>query len=110
MKIMVIKNYKVKTSLTTSNPPTGVDTLILTGAENSTVVKSLEILIGNENAIVNIFRKDANDSPYGNIKVDMNAYDYIMLWEGFIAIPSGHTLWINASSNQVEAVANVVEL
>lgn len=107
---MIITNYKVKATLTTSNPPTGVDTLVLTGANNSTVIKSLEIISGNEDSIVNVFRKDENNTPYGNIKLDLSAYNYVMLWEGFIVIPNGHSLWFNADSIQVEAVANVVEL
>lgn len=96
--------------LTDTNPPAGADVLILTGAENSTILKSLEIIAGTENAIVNVFRKDTAGTVYGNIKLDLTAYNYIMLWEGFIAIPSGHTLSINADSSQVEAIASVVEL
>ena len=107
---MIVTNYRVKASLTSSNPPVGVDALILTGAENSTVIKSLELISGTESSIAYIFRKDGNGNTYGSIKVDLKANNYVMLWEGFIAIPAGHTVYLNADSNQVEAVASVVEL
>lgn len=107
---MNVTNYKVKASLTNSNPPVGVDTLILTGASNSTIIKSLELISGSEQSIVNVFRKDSSGNVYGTIKVDLTAYNYVMLWEGFIVIPAGHELYVNADSNQVEAIANVVEL
>lgn len=107
---MIIKNYRAKASLTSSNPPTGVDVLILTGSDNSTVIKSLEVIAGTEDAIVNIFRKDEHGIAYGNVKLDLTAHNYVMLWEGFIAIPAGHSLWLNSDSNQVEVVCNVVEL
>lgn len=107
---MQVTNYHVKAAVTSSNPPTGADVLILTGAGNSTVVKSLEVISSSENAIVNVFRKDSDGNVYGNIKLDLMAYNYVMLWEGFIAIPSGHQLFINADSQYVEAIANVVEL
>lgn len=107
---MIVTNYKVKASLTTSNPPAGVDTLILTGSENSTVIKSLELISGTESSIVYVFRKDSDGNTYGSIKVDLKANNYVMLWEGFIAIPFGHTVYLNADSDQVEAVASVVEL
>lgn len=107
---MQVTNYHVKAAVTSSNPPAGTDVLILVGAENSTVVKSLEVISGAENAIANVFRKDSDGNVYGKIKLDLTAYNYVMLWEGFIAIPSGHQLFINADSQYVEAIANVVEL
>ena len=107
---MLVTNYHVKATLTSSNPPSGEDVLILTGSENSTVIKSLEVISGSESSIVNVFRKDSSGNIYGNIKIDLTAYNYVMLWEGFIAIPQGHQLFINADSQYVEAVANIVEL
>ena len=107
---MNVTNYKVKAKLTNSNPPIGIDTLVLTGSENSTVIKSFELISGVEPTIVYVFRKDLDGNIYGNIKVDFKANNYLTLWEGFVVIPYGHTLYINANSNQLEAVANVVEL
>lgn len=107
---MIVTNYRVKASLTNSNPPLGLDTPILTGVENSTVIKSLELISGTESSIAQIIRRDENGNTYGSIKVDLKANNYIMLWEGFIVIPANHTVFLNADSNQVEAVASVVEL
>ena len=64
---MQVTNYHVKASITSSNPPIGTDVLILTGAENTTVVKSLEVISGAENAIANVFRKDSDGNVYGSI-------------------------------------------
>lgn len=101
---MDILNYHVAT---TGNPMQ-----ILTGKTNSTVIKSLEIINGSVDAVVKIYRKDSSPVPvkYGEITINMESYDYLMLWEGFIVIPSGHTLWIESEVLEVEAVANVVEL
>ena len=107
---MQVTNYHVKAAVTSSNPPAGTDVLILAGAENSTVVKSLEVISGAENAIANVFRKDSDGNVYGNIKLNLTPYIYVMLCECFIAIPSGHQLFINADSQYVEAIASVVEL
>lgn len=101
---MEILNYHVST---TGNP-----VQILTGSANSTVVKSLEIINGDSDAVVKIYRKDNSNAPvkYGEITVNLESYNYLMLWEGFIAIPEGHTLWIYSTTTGIEAVANVVEI
>lgn len=107
---ITINGYNVKAQINTAvNPPTGVDVLILTGAALGTTVKSLEIIAGAENSIITIFRKDSNNNVYGAAKVNLEAQDYLMLWEGFIVIPAGHKLYINADSAAVEAIASVAE-
>lgn len=100
---MRITNYHVVTN--------GEPVRILTGDTNSTVIKSLELISGSTQGEVSIYRKDASISPvkYGEIKVNLEENNYIMLWEGFICIPSGHTLWIESNVVGIEAVANVVE-
>lgn len=102
---MKILNYHVST---TGNP-----VKILAGSTNSTVIKSLEIINnGNSDAVVKIYRNDNSTSlvKYGEITVNLESYNYLMLWEGFIAIPEGHTLWIESPTTGIEAVANVVEI
>lgn len=101
---MKILNYHKST---TGNP-----VQILIGSTNSTVIKSLEIINGDSDAVVKIYRKDDSKTPvkYGEITVNLESYNYLMLWEGFIAIPEGHTLWIESSIVGIEAVANVVEI
>lgn len=101
---MNILNYHVKT--------TGQPVNILTGSSNSTVIKSLELINSSTDATVTIYRMDDSQpqNVYGSIVVNLEAYNYVMLWEGFIAIPEGHTLWISSSESGIEAIANVVEL
>lgn len=107
---MQVTNYRAKAELTGSNPPAGKDILVATGTENTTVIKSFEVMAGTESAIVEVFRKDDKGNVYGAIRLNLTAYNYVMLWEGFVALPAGHSLYINADSVQVEAVCNAVEL
>lgn len=106
---MIIKNYAVKGS-TFGTPPTGENVTVLTGATNGTIVKSLELNTGSSASVVNVIRRNNSNVVYSSIKVDLSAYNYVVLWEGFVVIPSGHTLIINADNSQVECVANVIEL
>ncbi len=100
---MNITNHHVKTD-------GGVETLVLTGSGGSTVIKSLELISGSDAAVVDVVRKDADDAEYGRIRVNLTAYNYVMLWEGFVVIPNGHKLYVSSDSHLIEAVANVVEL
>ena len=101
---MNILNYHVTT--------TGQPAQILIGSTNSTVIKSFELINGNSDAVITIYRKDNSPTPnvYGSITVNLEAYNYLMLWEGFIAIPEGHSLWISSETSGIEAIANVVEI
>lgn len=108
---MVIKNYVAKGSIQLVNEePTGIDVAVLTGKLNGTVIKTLEINAGDEGSIVNIIRKDQDNATYSTIKVDIPPYNYVLLWEGFIVIPYNHKLILNADSEKLECIANVIEL
>lgn len=92
--------------------------LLLTGASMGTVMKSLELISGNESCIVHIIRTDGTESSidevasasYATIKVEMKPNDYLVLWEGFFVLPSNHKLYFNATSSSCRAVVNYVEL
>ena len=105
------KNYRTTTSVDTSGSEIimGEKTL-LTGVQNGTVVKTLEIISGNESSILYVTRKDTANTTYATIKVDLKANDYLILWEGFFLIPFGHKLCVSADSNYVSVVSNVVEM
>lgn len=86
---------------------------LLYGATNSTIVKSLEIITGNQSCTLNIIRKKQNSSSweeYANIKIDLKANDYLLLWQGFFVIPYTHGIWIKSNSKKCKVIANVVEL
>lgn len=97
------RNYSVKTTSSQLER-------ILTGSTGSTIVKSLQIINGNQSCTVNVVRKDANNVQYANVRVDLKANDYLLLWEGFFVIPFNHTLNFSSSSAGCTVVANVVEL
>ena len=91
---------------------------LLTGASMGTVMKSLELISGNEACIVHVIRTNGTESSsdevasrsYATIEIEMKANDYLVLWEGFFVLPSNHKLYFNATSNFCRAVVNYVEL
>ena len=94
---------------------------LLTGAGMGTVMKSLELISGNESCIVHVIRTNGTESDnasiediakasYATIKVEMKPNDYLVLWEGFFVLPSNHRLYFNATSSSCRAVVNYVEL
>ena len=91
---------------------------LLTGASMGTVMKSLELVSGNEACIVHVIRTDGTEPSidevasrsYATIEIEMKANDYLVLWEGFFVLPSNHKLYFNATSNFCRAVVNYVEL
>lgn len=93
------------------NGVTAEQVLLLTGASGSTIVKSLQIITGNESCCVEIIRKTSdNATPYATIKLELKANDYLLLWQGFFIIPNNHLLTFKADSNKCTIVANVVEM
>lgn len=105
------KNFRVNTSVNTNgNSVEANEITLLTGVPSGTIVKTLEVISGDESSILNIIRKDAAGMIYANIKVDLKANDYLVLWEGFFVIPQGHKLCVSADSNKVTVVANAVEM
>lgn len=92
--------------------------LLLTGASMGTVMKSLELISGNEACIVHVIRTDGTEPSinevasrsYATIEIEMKANDYLVLWEGFFVLPYNHKLYFNATSNFCRAVVNYVEL
>ena len=91
---------------------------LLTGASMGTVMKSLELISGNEACIVHVIRTDGTEPSidevasrsYATIEIEMKANDYLVLWEGFFVLPYNHKLYFNATSNFCRAVVNYVEL
>lgn len=84
--------------------------LLLTGVSNSTIVKSLELINGDESSTAYIIRKNEEGVIYSNIRVDLKANDYLLLWQGFFVIPQGHTIYFACNSLQTKIISNVVEL
>ena len=94
---------------------------LLTGASMGTVMKSLELISGNEPCIVHVIRTNGTESDntsieavanasYATVEIEMKANDYLVLWEGFFVLPYNHKLYFNATSNFCRAVVNYVEL
>lgn len=105
------RNYRQTTQIDTSGQTiVGVQIPLLTGVSNGTIVKTLEIISGESSSILHIIRKDAAENVYADIKVDLKANDYLVLWEGFFIIPYQHKLIISADSDDINVVANVIEM
>lgn len=104
---LLFKNYSLSVSDITSQ------SLLLNGASNSTIVKSLQIITGDEACTVNIIRKKVVNNTlqeYATIKTDLKANDYLLLWEGFFVIPANHSIYVSCNSTKCKVIANVVEL
>lgn len=99
------KNYSKKL---TSLSQEGI--VLLTGASGGTVVKSLQVINSNQSCTINVIRKDNSGYEYANVRVDLKANDYLILWQGFFVIPKGHLLCFNCSVLDCTIIANVVEL
>ncbi len=90
--------------------------MLLAGKSGGTIVKSLEIITGDESCKVEVIRTDSTstsfsaDAVYADIKLDLKANDYLVLWEGFFVIPQNHRIWIKSTSSKVRVVANVVDM
>jgi hypothetical protein len=113
-----------------SGVPVAVFKPLLTGASKGTIVKSLEIMTGNESSYVEIVRTNGNEgayvpsssgsyptfenalksNEYATIRIDMKANDYLVLWEGFFVVPSGHRLYFRSDSTLCKSVANYVDV
>ena len=95
--------------------------LLLTGASMGTVMKSLELISGNEPCIVHVIRTDGTEpdnasidevasKSYATIEIEMKANDYLVLWEGFFVLPYNHELYFHATADFCRAVVSYVEL
>lgn len=109
------KNYyksvqKLVTDDLISSSSDSNEVLLLTGVSGSTIVKSLQLINSDESCTAYIIRKNENDLIYSSIRVDLKANDYLILWQGFFVIPSGHSIWFSSNSLGCKIVANVVEM
>ena len=86
-----------------------VETALLTGSLNSTVVKSLELISHGLPGTVTLRRCDENGTTYGEVSVDVRANESIFFWDGFVAIPYGHVLYFASDGEGMEAVVSAVE-
>lgn len=105
---LALKNYSGTGSI---NGDTINEVVLLIGASNGTIVKSLQIITGNESCHLKIKRKKNNSNiPYAVIEIELKANDYLLLWQGFFVISNGDILSFQADSNFCTLVANVVEM
>jgi hypothetical protein len=107
---MQVQSYK---TITTGATPI-VPASIATGAANNSVIRSVEICNNSEtNATVVIQRQDAEVSPttYGTMTLVLEAGDYVVLFVGAqIILPADHVLQVGSDQDDVEIIANVIDL
>ncbi len=96
--------------------------MLLSGANLGTIIKSLELISGNESCIAHVIRTNGTEpssnpteaqiaqASYATIEIEMKANDYLILWEGFFALPQNHRLYFNATSTLCRAVVNYVAM
>ena len=81
---------------------------VLSGKQNGTIIKSLQLINGDQSCTVNVVRKNAG-GQYDNVRVDLKANDYLILWQGFFVIPYNHVLSFKSTS-KCTIVVNAVDL
>lgn len=108
---MNLKSYNTQSTVTDDVPDS---VLLLTGAFNGTIVRSLEITNPtDEQVVVSISRQDAEIIPgtYGAFTLTLEPSDYVLLWVGCqVVVPFGHTLLVSAAVAGIRFVANTVEV
>ena len=85
-------------------------TQILIGSSQGTIVKSLQVINGDQSCTLHVIRKDEGANTYADVRIDLKANDYLILWQGFFIIPYNHTLNFSCTSLNCTMIANVVEL
>ena len=107
---MQVQSYK---TITTGATPI-VPAAIATGADNNSVIRSVEICNNSgTDATVVIQRQDAEVSPtvYGTVTLVLDAGDYVTMFVGAqVILPAGHELQVGSDQDDVEIIANVIDL
>lgn len=103
--------YKATGSVTiVGTTVTPNDVLVMTGAVNGSLIKSLELVNTDAyDAVVHIKRRDGSDVVYQDIKVDILPFKTVMLWDDFNVLNSGHDLILTSDSNDIDIVVTCFE-
>lgn len=107
---MAVHSYHL---ITTGATPI-VPAAIATGAANNSVIRSVEICNNSgEAATVVLQRQDAELIPntYGTMTMVLEAGDYVTVFVGAqVILPVSHELQVGSDQNDVEIIANVIDL
>ena len=100
-------------TITTGATPVSPAVLV-TGGTNKSVIRSLEICNNSdEAAIVVVRRQDAEVEPniYGKMTMTLEAGDYVCVFvDSQVILPAGHELQVGSDQDDVEIIANVIDL
>lgn len=107
---MTVHSYNV---ITVGATPIVPATLVTGGANNS-VIRSVEICNNSgEAATVVLQRQDAELTPntYGTMTMVLEAGDYVTVFVGAqVILPVSHELQVGSDQNDVEIIANVIDI
>lgn len=108
---IVSKTYFAKGSVTIDGlNVTMNDVLIMTGAVNDTIIKSLTVINNDTtDSVVYIKRRDASDVVYQTIKIFLPANQSRILWDDFHVLEEGHDLVLQSDSNDTEVIVSCYE-
>ena len=107
---MAVHSYHLITTGTTPIVPAA----LATGAANNSVIRSVEICNNSgEAATVVVQRQDAELTPntYGTMTMVLEAGDYVTVFVGAqVILPVSHELQVGSDQDDVEIIANVIDL
>ena len=107
---MAVHSYHLITTGTTPIVPAA----LATGAANNSVIRSVEICNNSGGyATVVVQRQDAELTPntYGTMTLVLEAGDYVVLFVGAqVILPASHELQVGSDQDDVEIIANVIDL
>ena len=107
---MAVHSYHLITTGATPKVPAA----IATGAANNSVIRSVEICNNSgEAATVVVQRQDAELTPntYGTMTMVLEAGDYVTVFVGAqVILPASHELQVGSDQDDVEIIANVIDL
>lgn len=107
---MQVQSYK---TITTGATPI-VPASIATGAANNSVIRSVEICNNSgTDATVVVQRQDAELTPntYGTMTMVLEVGDYVTVFVGAqVILPVSHELQVGSDQDDVEIIANVIDL
>lgn len=84
------------------------ETLLASAGANPRIARTLEIIGCDTPCVAHVIRKQDN-AVYADIRIDLQAYDYILFWDGEIVILADTELSFKASVAGASAVLHYTE-
>lgn len=82
--------------------------LISSGSHSGYVIRTLQLSAYQNNGQIRIARVDGLNNILFEIIININAYNYLLLWQGFIYLPANVGLYIRSDINNKNADGSLI--